>query len=258
MSIPGQPIDDTSTIRNAIGGDPISLSSDEIKSGLGARLDNADSLLLTDIYGTVPERSVCQGGVCNVAGSNVYLSDVDVSATYEAVMSRYGVDVAQGRSISTEGDVTTDSQAYGAWADHNFFFIELDTYSTDAGVYATSMYGASIGDATGSVPASGSATWKGVVVAIEMVREEGYQGDAILTANFAAFDLDVMFTNMHDVETGQARASISFDDVPLTTDGFASRADGRIEGKFYGPDHAEAGGIFERGNTIGAFGAKRQ
>ena len=44
----------------------------------------------------------------------------------------------------------------------------------------------------------------------------------------------------------------------MTGDGFASRAQGRIEGKFYGPGHSDAGGIFERCNTFGAFGAKRQ
>ena len=32
----------------------------------------------------------------------------------------------------------------------------------------------------------------------------------------------------------------------------------RIHGALYGPDHAEAAGIFENLNIIGAFGAKRE
>ena len=89
-------------------------------------------------------------------------------------------------------------------------------------------------------------------------RAEGHQADAVLTADFAASNIDVAFTNVRDIETGAARAGFGFSDVPLSGTGFASRVGGRIEGAFYGPAHAEVGGTFEHGNTIGAFGAIRE
>ena len=32
----------------------------------------------------------------------------------------------------------------------------------------------------------------------------------------------------------------------------------RISGQFYGPNHEEVGGVFERNMIVGAFGAKRE
>ena len=46
--------------------------------------------------------------------------------------------------------------------------------------------------------------------------------------------------------------------MPLVQGGFQSLdAAGSIEGHFYGTNHQEVGGIFERDALIGAFGASR-
>ena len=173
-------------------------------------------------------------------------------------MTKNDVRIVQGTSRTPFGEGTSVSIGYGGWLDKNFFLVEAQAFEQGQEVGVAIAYATSIGDATGSVPVNGSATWTGVAVAGELIRQEIYQGDATLTADFTASNIDVAFTNFHDTDTGAARSNIMFDDVPMTSDGFASRAHGRIEGKFYGPNHAEAGGIFERGNTIGAFGAKRQ
>ena len=34
--------------------------------------------------------------------------------------------------------------------------------------------------------------------------------------------------------------------------------DPTIEGRFYGPNHEEVGGIFQRNRIVGAFGAQRE
>ena len=49
-------------------------------------------------------------------------------------------------------------------------------------------------------------------------------------------------------------------DSTLAADGtFDDGAAGaRIQGGLYGPDHAEAAGVFEQSNIAGAFGAKKQ
>ena len=38
----------------------------------------------------------------------------------------------------------------------------------------------------------------------------------------------------------------------------AALAASDIKATFYGPNHEEVGGVFERDNIVGAFGAKRQ
>ena len=58
----------------------------------------------------------------------------------------------------------------------------------------------------------------------------------------------------HGVET------VTFSDLAVQPDGtFARGGSGtRSQGGFYGPGHAEAAGIFEQSDIVGAFGAKRQ
>ncbi len=96
------------------------------------------------------------------------------------------------------------------------------------------------------------------MVGADIARGEGHLGNATLTVDFANSNIDVAFSNVRDVETGTARSDFIFNDVPMRAGGFASNVGGRIEGAFYGLDHAEVGGIFEARNTVGAFGAKRQ
>lgn len=87
---------------------------------------------------------------------------------------------------------------------------------------------------------------------------EGCHGDAVATVNFADADVDVAFTNIHELFTGAAQSDISYNGVPLTPDSFASgaRPNNRIAATFYGADHAEVGGTFEHDDVLGAFGAR--
>ena len=57
---------------------------------------------------------------------------------------------------------------------------------------------------------------------------------------------------------GGARADLKWEDIPVAQGAFQGRdMVGSIEGRFYGSDHGEVGGIFERGTLTGAFGASR-
>ena len=261
-----QPIADIAPIVSAAGGEPLSLSSSQIKAELSRRVNTADTLLGTDIYdlgGYQIASTACSGTVCQVSilGNTVLvaLSDLDFNAgTYESVMTRNGVSIVQGAGRATEDGITSESLGWGGWLDHAAFLIAGEAATDTEGYGLAGVYGLSFGDATGSVPVSGSASWRGVMAGYHFPRDEGHQGDATLTADFASSSIDVAFTNVRDVETGAQRASFGFNDVPLSGAGFTSRVGGRIEGAFYGPNHAEVGGIFEHGSTIGAFGAKRQ
>ncbi len=59
---------------------------------------------------------------------------------------------------------------------------------------------------------------------------------------------------MHAIE------AVRFENVAVGTNGTFARGQsgGRIQGGFYGPDHAEAAGVFEQSGIVGAFGAPRR
>ena len=156
----------------------------------------------------------------------------------------------RGVSLNTYDD-------YAGWMSYSFFL--AGSGSALSREYPASM---SLGVETGSNPVRGSASWSGVMAGVD-VSASAYRsqirGDADLTiANFADPKLDVAFTNIRDVDADRARADMAWDDVPMTNGGFETGSDGNsIQGKFYGPNHEEVGGIFERDQVIGAFGAKR-
>ena len=246
---PGQPFDDTATIRAAIGGAPLALSGTEIRNELVEIERRADRLDLSD------DTASCSGTGCRLPAGILYLSDFQLAAgSYEPVMTRHGIDVMQGVNRITFLGRTLTYQTYGGWGDHVMFAGAAD-YDNDAAVAFTA------GATTGSRPTDGTATWRGVMVGGDWGRAEAFQGDALLTADFGAGSVDVAFTNIHEIETGGARNDIRFANVPFTATGFSSGARiGRfVEGSFYGPAHAEAGGVFETdgGNRFGAFGARR-
>ncbi|MDE0173737.1 MAG: hypothetical protein OYH76_04415 [Defluviicoccus sp.] len=293
------PLRDTGPIVAAIGGTSLSLPSETIKDRLSEVVSDADSQSATNWRGGIgsnPEPDVpvsCRGSAveCTVGDPEspesfvVIPSDYDFSeTTFWGIMTRRDVKVVQGRGRidnevsavvaetpaevsgmplpdGTLSSVTSyyDFELYGGWADHHAFLIDLSKDVVDGQVYDGTASGVAWGDNTGSAPVSGSAVWRGVAVAAEVTSHEAMLGDATLTADFTDSNIDAAFTNMHEVKTGAARASIAFDDVPFLVGGtFASRTNGRIVGRFYGPNHAEAGGIFERGNIVGAFGTRRQ
>ena len=87
------------------------------------------------------------------------------------------------------------------------------------------------------------------------------QGDAALNVEIgdtAGISLDVAFTNIMNLDTGAALGDMRWSDLAVVVDGFARGSGANsIKGGFYGPNHEEVGGVFERDFIVGAFGAKR-
>ena len=81
------------------------------------------------------------------------------------------------------------------------------------------------------------------------------QGDAVVGVDFAAYDVDVAFTNILDLQTGTRRSPMYWDNLTMSAGTFQGAG---IYGRFYGPNHEEVGGVFERNQISGAFGATRQ
>ena len=85
------------------------------------------------------------------------------------------------------------------------------------------------------------------------------QGDATIDFEFATTTVDVSFSNITIVESGEARPGAEFSDVPVSNGAFTNRtATAHIAGRFYGPTHEEVGGVFTHPTALGAFGARQQ
>ena len=99
---------------------------------------------------------------------------------------------------------------------------------------------------------SGSATWNGEMVALDS-NNRLVRGDASLTiADFNNPSVDVRLAP-------NARPVMTWANIPVRSGGFSQRTSSThyIKGEFYGPRAEEAGGVFERNQLIGAFGARR-
>ena len=106
--------------------------------------------------------------------------------------------------------------------------------------------------------ATGGGVWTGSVTGLEGAHGLRVEGVAeIRIGDFARPELDVAFTGMRAAD-GAARADMRWEDIALARGAFeAGDAAGSIEGRFYGRDHGEVGGVFERNGIVGAFGAER-
>ncbi len=85
------------------------------------------------------------------------------------------------------------------------------------------------------------------------------QGDATINLYSSESNVDVSFTNIYDLNTRRQRNDMNWIDIPAADgtfgEGFGAN---QIYGQFYGPSHEEVGGVFERDNIVGAFGAKKE
>ena len=265
-----------------------------IRSTIEQLAGSADSLLLSDVVGTFKENPrptppgafqpelgffdprpfraepTCRTTTsCSVTvlGQSIPISlstlqSLDPNLQFTDFGNRQGVSMAEGQSHTTQQGVSTSVSVLGGWLDHNFFAVQLERV-TGGLTDIEAGYSYSVGAASGTTPLSGSATWIGVVVGgdISNTANKGnrIQGDATLTFDLANVDLDIAFTSIRDLDAGGLHSNMTWSDVPVTSGQFGTGSTGdSIEGQFYGQNHEEVGGIFERNQILGAFGANRQ
>ena len=153
------------------------------------------------------------------------------------------LDVAALADRMLRGD---DAGVYGGWLDDSVFATVDDAVAV------------SFGASPGTNPTKiGGGVWRGTLVGIDTRTGQRIEGDAAIGIDdFARPGVDVALTGIMDTG-GRARADLRWTDIPLANGAFRSDAAGSIEGRFYGNDHREVGGIFERDRLLGAFGASR-
>jgi len=235
----------------------------------------ADSLILSTVHleGTVDGEthsfrmmSECSGAVCTlvepVTGvtDTTSLGDVEVVlGEAEAIGSAHGITLMSETVNGTDKDITD----FGAWMQHSAFLLDTESGLVE-GIDATAVNAAALGELTGRPPA-GSATWLGIMVGTPVAGDhEGDRlvGTAALNYDLDAGGLDAAFSGITNVDRGVAHdvETVFFVNLAVAPDGTFARGQSgtRIQGGFYGPDHAEAAGIFEQSDIVGAFGAKRQ
>ena len=126
--------------------------------------------------------------------------------------------------------------------------------------------GVSIGQASDTNPVEGNATWEGVMVGGRIGETAAIgkpvRGDATLTFDFAGADVDVALTNIRTlpiVQVPETYPDMTWENLAVRDGRFGGGFDDpTIEGRFYGPNHEEVGGIFQRSRIVGAFGAQRE
>ena len=171
-------------------------------------------------------------------------------------------------------EIDTDILSYEGWMQYSKFAVEINIIThglIEVGTYRRVLTGQryalgfSIGQLSETNPVDGNATWEGVMVGGRIGETSAIgdpvRGDATLTYDFTNTDLDVAFTNirsLRDVEVPATYPNMTWQNLAVRDGRFGGGFDDQtIEGRFYGPNHEEVGGIFQRNRIVGAFGGQR-
>lgn len=210
-------------------------------------------------------RASCSGPECTVKlwGQTV---PFDVRRLDPSRMSEWTVGDYHTRNGVLLRDVRLrDITMWGAWGSYSLAAIGRGTLWVDLPEtvfmdvrLSRFVVPLSVGMASGTNPVSGSATWSGVAVGSELTAHNianRLTFDASLQVDFTTATLDLSFLPHSGLCGDPCLREITWRDVPI--DGGTFTDDG-LDGRFYGPNHEEAGGIFEDGQIAGAFVTLRQ
>lgn len=266
------PLLDAAAARTLTGASAPAFPPADQQARAPAILARADSLIVSTAFVVtqsprVPEFQIqadCSGTRCVLSEPETGVSDTVtlqelslLQGGASAVLTKYGITSVRQRS--------SDTDSYHSWMEHAAFAVQT-SWDFVEGVRLDAHYGLAGGDLAGTRPNEITGTWRGLMVGTPRrgaLRGNLLQGDAVLTyTGGASSSLDAAFANIQDLDRGarHATSSVRFEDVPVSAGGTyrAGREGNRIQGGFYGPQHAETAGVFEQADIVGAFGAKRQ
>lgn len=248
----------------------------DMRARMAALVSRADSFIVSTVFGGASDpnaptfrlRPSCSGSECawTVPGTQ-FSWTFDVTDIENAVgesreiLGKDGVTTMETAGRENEVDV----RSYGSWLNHAAFTVIAQARPIIGYTSVFSRYGSVVGDLSGSAPGF-AATWRGLMVGTSRAggaRDNLLQGDAALTytADGAGGRIDAAFTDIRDLDGGvpHSTPTVRFDGVPVDVGGVfdVGFVGNRIQGGFYGPGQAEAAGIFEQVDIVGAFGARR-
>ena len=225
----------------------------------------------------VSESMRCAGSRCIgsegtvVSISDLFTPDTEASLTSANFSARDGFDMVTtttafalddglpGLTITRFPEVTE----YGVWGEHGYAAVGLMDGSFRGRIEEVSFSGdirlaisMAYGDATGTNPTSvGSATWQGIAEGVSSRFFDRRTG----TATISIPDLSNPRVNAA-IELG-GREIGSWTNISLSRGRYEAGIAGsgnHLVGDFHGPNHEETYGVFDAGNYIGAYGAKRR
>ena len=222
--------------------------------------------MLADETLTIRQVSECSGAECQLLDpitgetETTSLDDALVElGDAEAIGSAYGITLMSRSGRQTGVDMTS----LGAWMEHGSFALN-GLHAVGEEIESNSLHAVALGALTGR-PLTGSASWLGIMVGTPAVgddRGDRLVGTAALNYDMAAGRLDAGFSGIRNIDRGRAHSveTVVFLDLAVGPGGTFARGQSgaRIQGGFYGPGHAEAAGIFEQSDIVGAFGSTRQ
>ena len=196
----------------------------------------------------------------NLGGAPEVNSDelMGFNDAYSLVMTDGGVTLAQARAAGRLNGIRFEFQSYGGWLANTVFAVRSETADSSGSSDISYLTAYSFGDASGSNPTA-SATWHGIMVGSDKQTGATIHADALVTwesSNPTVVD-SIGFENIRNIDTGRGIAGVSTIDwfsIPITDGIFENN---EVKGSFYGDSHEEVGGVFDRGNLFGAFGADK-
>ena len=219
----------------------------------------------------------CYGGLCvQTDGERILINlpefyvfaghhHEDISAHEDTIEDRNGImlgDVTDSEKPDIPG-VAVDRSLTGwaGWGDYvGFDVLYYDYVRNDR---PQRIVEASLGGySSEGNPRGDNLTWTGGAVAIDhsvITENRNLVGNAELNLQLYQ-PLDELFvyvdiTDLTDVAAGTAYDDMSWNNIPLREGGFETF---EIRGQFFGPNHEEVGGVFERDSITGGFAAKRE
>ena len=270
---PSQPSTPNSAVQRLVGGSPPVETAAEQDRRARKLLPRSDSLVSTAVYldyddaGIRDDKSVtiCSGSTCRITYSDGLTMTVDTSSgSYrigDTLLTRNGITIELVTIDTSENDGEIIASTL-----HNSVF-GSSYVRDDPGVeppLSSLRWSEAYGDSTGSAP-SVDGTWYGMMTAVTTENDDLLLGDAVLrySASESGELLSAEFSNIVNYSRNRAyaeRSNVVFVNVPVRSDGTFYRSSAsynKIQGAFYGDDHAEATGIFEYLEMLGAFGTKR-
>ena len=251
-------------------------------SRFDSRLDTAIMFdYVNDLYQDALSYVHCSGTSCRHQFPNAdWLNPITLDLSDpeyligETLLTRNGITIERNSYLDDDGDPVDVIGAilHNSWFASGHINLESVTYPLAI------RYSSAVGDLTGSRP-SVTGTWRGMATAVNKQNNDLWLGDAELEYSVSisgSGSMQATFGSFVNVSKGRAETPLAvyFQNFRVQSDGtfydlHSSRypRGNKIQGAFYGSDHAEAAGTFERDNVptvsgdlvdlLGAFGTKR-